>query len=291
MSPPPVFFEPPPQPPAPVVAEPRPAEAAAPAPAPAPAQPSSTPAPGPEPAPKAAPSVPATEPVPAAAPAPAAAPIEPVPGTGSAPDPAPAETERPPGLEAAPSDAPASGVLRPGTRRGFLTFAVGRSFLLETDGLSDVPRTSPGLMLEEAAGFVVKDRPHARSSLAFVFQQAFQSGPFDAQEFAFAPRVTFDIPLDPNLGVYLSPSILAGYNLSSRGGVLYDPGDDYYGNDDRPRREREHRFDAQFALAAKLLLADRLELAFRPLQLQIVTDFSEYSLRWNVLAGIGLTLG
>lgn len=214
------------------------------------------------------------------------------------PPPPPPEAERAPGLEAKTRRTPATvaaeqlgapPLLRRNTRFGYFTFSSGRSSLLESGGLSDRPRTSPGLMLEEAIGVYVSQRTYSDSSLALVFQQSFLSGPFDSQEYTFGPRLTFDIPIDQNLGIYVSPSMLAGYNLSSQGDVLYDYDASY--EDDRTTRTREHRLDVQFGLAAKLLLADRLELSFRPFQLQIVTDFTDYSIRWNMMAGIGITVG
>ena len=42
-------------------------------------------------------------------------------------------------------------------------------------------------------------------------------------------------------------------------------------------------------LATKILLAERIYLTVRPVDLEVVTDFVQYTVRWNLTGGLGLT--
>jgi hypothetical protein len=225
----------------------------------------------------------------------------PIPSAGE-PEPVPTEVfvSAPPadeddtGLAAAGAGTAAAGtgILRAGTRRGFATFSAGRSFLIGTDEALDFysyfPMFSPPLRLEQEIGI----HPRGGSGLAvsLVAQELFLGsiGPEQARrELGIGARLGGDFPVAPGMGVYASPSFRLGYNLHSvrqqeDGGYPYD-------DDGEISTDRSHRMDVQFAVAAKILLADRLLLSFRPVDFQIVTDFSHYSLRWSLMGGAGLT--
>jgi hypothetical protein len=198
----------------------------------------------------------------------------------------------------APADAKAAvagtGILRAGTHRGFATLSAGRSFLISSDDDLDFqtyfPILSPPLRLEQEVGI----HPSGGSGLAvsLVLQELFLSttGPEQFhREFGVGARVGGDFPVAPGMGVYASPSFRLGYNLHS----LREREDSYpyppYDDEGEISTSRTHRMDVQFAVAAKILLADRLLLSFRPVDFQIVTDFSHYSLRWSLMGGAGLT--
>ena len=189
-------------------------------------------------------------------------------------------------------DAPAPSLLPLGTRGRFVTFSVGRSFTIGGDDElafdSYLPLVTPPLRLEQTIGIHPRTKNSSGFYIAAVLQEAFMGieGPkAPTREFGFAPRFGADIPIAGDTALYLSPSMQLGYNLHT----VFQREYDYYGTTSQPTPERSHRMDVQMAIAAKILLADRMLLSFRPIDFQIVTNFDTYSLRWNVVGGVGLT--
>ncbi|MEM7158974.1 MAG: hypothetical protein AAF799_39415 [Myxococcota bacterium] len=189
-------------------------------------------------------------------------------------------------------DEPRPSLLPLGTRNRFVTFSVGRSFVIGGDDElpfdSYLPLVSPPLRLEQSIGMYPMGRERSGFFISAVLQEAFMGieGPkAPTREFGFAPRIGGDIPIAGDTALYLSPSFQLGYNLHTVFQTEYD----YYGTTSQPTPERTHRMDVQMAMAAKILLANRMMLSFRPIDFQIVTDFETYSLRWNVVGGVGLT--
>jgi hypothetical protein len=98
-------------------------------------------------------------------------------------------------------------------------------------------------------------------------QQSFGGGAF---VFQTGPKVWFDFAIVPDIGFYLSPSAMFGIAVSS-------------GND-----TTNVLFDMQYGFEAKLILADRGLLFFRPFTLDIAIGDS-VALRYDIIFGGGVT--
>ncbi len=296
--PPPLFFAPPVLPPAPgetqSVVEPEaeptePVDAAEPV---APAEPAE-PADVVQPVDVADPGVPSPDPFPPPDPDPGPVAVEP---RGVSASMVASDFEEAPIAEGG-TEAAGGGVLRLGTRRRFVTFSIGRSFLIGSDDDRDfagyLPLLSPPLRLEQTIGLHPRSDDGSGFFFALAVQQSFrgiESPKSPNREFGFGPRVGTDIPVGNQAAIYLRPSIQLGYNLHTLFTTEYQYGYNYgSGSTGEPEPDRAHRMDVQMALAARILLADRVLLSFRPVDFQIVTDFDGYSLRWNVMGGVGLT--
>jgi hypothetical protein len=183
--------------------------------------------------------------------------------------------------------------MRRGTRRGFFTFMAGRSWNLRgepNDETQNAQRSgveaSSQLVLEEAIGFHVKPGDQGFAPSLVFRQQLSKLNP----GFTFGVRGQWDIALSQRYGVFITPSILAGYHLAPnavRGGGSYSYYYYYYGGG---FASYYHQALGQVGVGIKLLLADRLQLTFRPVSLSVrgPTDVV-VDLDWDISGGFGIT--
>ncbi|MCA9693035.1 MAG: hypothetical protein KC636_25790 [Myxococcales bacterium] len=162
--------------------------------------------------------------------------------------------------EAAEADARVASrrVLRPTDRRLFFTLFVGPSRPLASYSYGS------DFKLEAALGGHSKRRPTLGGS--FVFQAAFGVPTF--KRFTFAPRLNIDKQIVPQFPIYFNVGVMAGYRIF----LYYSDG--------------YHQGMVGLSWGASLILAERLLLSFRPLNLDV--SFPQIAVHWDVMAGLGV---
>lgn len=145
--------------------------------------------------------------------------------------------------------------------------------------------------LEQSLGYHLDGTGYG-AALAFVTQQTFADA-FNA--YVFGLRYQHDVALDDGLGVYLSPMFTLGYRR------ITDRGTDVYLANcptDVPvpcEPEVFNQATLQFSLGVTVVIADRLPLFIRPINLDLglphINDSGErvLTIRWQVLGGLGVS--
>jgi glycine/D-amino acid oxidase-like deaminating enzyme len=110
-------------------------------------------------------------------------------------------------------------------------------------------------------------------ALALSLQQAYGT---DVVLFETGPRLLYDFQVGRALGLYISPSLLLGYALQSS-----------------KYSDSEHGVTVQLACDAKLTLADRAFVFFRPVGIDVLhlrwRGMGHTGVRYELLIGAGAT--
>ena len=178
----------------------------------------------------------------------------------------------------------------PATRRGFIHLAAGGSRPIRNPEYDTLQLDS--LMLEQSIGIhLAKGEGHS-DALALVTQQTFTE-PFNAYVVAF--RYLHDIVLDDRLGAYLTPMLTFGYRR------VTDRGTENFSINCPPdvpitcEPEAYNQMTLQLGLGVTVVIADRLPLFIRPINLDLglphIADGEDpvVTLRWQILGGLGFT--
>lgn len=180
--------------------------------------------------------------------------------------------------------------LGPATRRGFIHLAAGGSRPIRNPEYDTLLVDS--LMLEQSIGIHLGKGEGHSDALALVTQQTFTE-PFNAYVVAF--RYLHDIVLDDRLGAYLTPMLTFGYRR------VTDRGTENFSINCPPdvpitcEPEAYNQMTLQLGLGVTVVIADRLPLFIRPINLDLGLPHIEdgedpvITLRWQILGGLGFT--
>jgi hypothetical protein len=148
-------------------------------------------------------------------------------------------------------------MLRPGTHAMQATFSVAPAVGLSNSGSQ--------LKLSEAFAWHLSGNGAGLAAGAEV-QESFGNGVFG---FEVGPKVAYDFAIIPDVGFYLSPSVMMGIAIASG-----------YG-------QSAAAFDMQLGIEAKLLLNDRALLFMRPFSLDIAVG-DALAVRYDLILGGGV---
>ncbi len=176
-----------------------------------------------------------------------------------------------------------TGVLTPGTRGFYIRFNAGRSYMIASDDPVDYAGglASPSFRLEQAFGLHPVTRTSEGFVLEIVAQETFNGATGDGSrlsELAIGPRFGGDLRLGAQHAVYFRPHGTVMYNLQQE--ILGGPDGE---------TNRYSRVALAFGMDFSLILTDRFVFAVRPLELELATSFSSYSVRANLIGGAGIT--
>jgi hypothetical protein len=222
---------------------------------------------------------PPTTPAPAATPAPASTTVE-------APFSGPIE----PGREAeseedreAPAPVTPPRLLRPNSRTRMFSLFAGGSRALR-GGYSYF-----GSELKGEASFGGFDDRFRVGGFGVV--QVISGFPFNS--FTFAPRLSLNRQIVPGHAFYFTTNLTLGYRMTTYRASYFDGYDDgYYGGGDEPSRIAYHSAVLGVSWGASAIIAERLLLSFRPLDLELVAPAPGIvQINWAAMGGIGVLLG
>lgn len=117
---------------------------------------------------------------------------------------------------------------------------------------------------------------------------------FPLNSFTFAPRLALNRQIVPGYAFYFNTNVTLGYRLTTYnsqyfGGYYYDG----YGYDyDEPSNIAYHSAVLGVSWGASAIIAERLQLSFRPLDLELVAPAPGLvQINWAAMGGIGVLLG
>jgi hypothetical protein len=147
-------------------------------------------------------------------------------------------------------------ILRAGTHAMWASFGMG--------GAINVSNSSNQFKLSEEFGYHFFGNASG-PALALDLQEAFGN---DFVTFEIGPKFMWDIALNPNLGVYLSPQIGIGY-------AYVNIGDGY------------SMFNLNFGFAGKMILGDRGYVFFQPIGFDLGIRGEGVAARYDLMFGGG----
>jgi hypothetical protein len=177
---------------------------------------------------------------------------------------------------------PAARLLRSNHRRLMFNLFVGGSKPLR----GEYSYFGPDFKTEAAIG---GHDPNFRVG-GFAVVQMSKGIPFTA--FTLAPRVSFNRQIVPNYAFYFTTNVTVGYRASTYqdSGYIYDG----YGVSTSVRdRTTLHSAVMGVSWGASVIVAERLLLSFRPLDLEMVVPAPDpiVQLNWSVMGGLGVLWG